>query len=158
MNLSSPFLKINAIALLWLPQLLCIAAVLKVFIQWEFSMTTLSFLIPRAFSLGKPRSKCLNEDDSVLISFNGKAVAALWMGSCIMPVRCVSGSGAAALCFPPSRNIGDFGESLVHPFLPRSPAEGTRAPHISPVHLLLVIDGLISSLCERKQISSNLQQ
>lgn len=42
--------------------------------------------------------------------------------------------------------------------LPRSPAEGTRAPRISPVHLFLVIDGLISSWCERKQISSNLQQ
>lgn len=39
-----------------------------------------------------------------------------------------------------------------------SPAEGTRASPISSVHLFLVIDGLISSLCERKQIWSNLQQ
>lgn len=76
-----------------------------------------------------------------------------------MPVCCMSGTGVAAVrCAPTSRRIGDFGESLVPPFLPRSPAEGTRAPRISPVHLFLVIDGLISSLCERKQISSNLQQ
>lgn len=76
-----------------------------------------------------------------------------------MPVGRMAGAGAAAVQIAgTSRRIGDFGESLVLPFLPRSPAEGTRAPRISPVHLFLVIDGLISSLCERKQISSNLQQ
>lgn len=76
-----------------------------------------------------------------------------------MPVYHMSGTGTAAVrCAPTRKRIGDFGESLVQPFLPHSPAEGTRAPRISPVHLFLVIDGLISSLCERKQISSNLQQ
>lgn len=38
------------------------------------------------------------------------------------------------------------------------PAEGVLAPPIPSVRPFLVIDRLISSLCERKQISSNLQQ
>lgn len=62
------------------------------------------------------------------------------------------------------QKVGGFGDLGILGSLLHLPAFGTALQRalvplaFSPAHLFLVIDGLISSLCERKQISSNLQQ
>lgn len=112
-NLSSPLQKINAVALLGC----CSSCAMP--LRWlsvhparAFGMTALLFLIPLAFSLGKSRSKCLKLSlfyfFFFLIYLNVKDLAALWMGSCSVPVRCLSGTGVGVTWYAPANRIGGF--------------------------------------------------
>lgn len=70
--------------------------------------------------------------------------------------------GAGAECPEWAGWVGSLAVEAQSPS-PRQPAgpvvsRGRTCPSYPAVHLFLVIDCLISSLCERKQISSNLQQ